>query len=255
MIDCAAWPSLVTAVAQVVVRAADHARARCAARTRRHLRREPFAGHPGRLRLRHLGSDLPRLAGAGGLPAAARPGRSRGAPAYGVVAGRGVHRQHHLGADLRHPDHLALPGRHRGPGGLPGHRDRSVQPLRASRDRRRAAAAPAPGDLYLGWATLASAAGFGTTFRSLGMPERAGWTTGVALALVLCGHDRLGGRGRPAERRRRLRLHRVLGPGRRRVATYVDPVRIASVLAIVVVLTFLIIRTVRSPRAGDVLLG
>ncbi|WP_375424657.1 hypothetical protein [uncultured Friedmanniella sp.] len=42
-----------------------------------------------------------------------------------------------------------------------------------------------PVTLYLGWATLAAAAGFGTTFRSLGMPERAGWVTGVSLVLVL----------------------------------------------------------------------
>ncbi|HEX8488334.1 MAG TPA: tryptophan-rich sensory protein, partial [Propionibacteriaceae bacterium] len=34
-----------------------------------------------------------------------------------------------------------------------------------------------PVSLYLGWATLATFAGFGTTLRSLGMPERAGWVT------------------------------------------------------------------------------
>ena len=42
-----------------------------------------------------------------------------------------------------------------------------------------------PVTVYLGWATLAAAAGFGTTFRSLGMPERAGWVTALSLLLVL----------------------------------------------------------------------
>lgn len=42
-----------------------------------------------------------------------------------------------------------------------------------------------PVTIYLGWATLAAAAGFGTTFRSLGMPERAGWVTAISLLLVL----------------------------------------------------------------------
>ncbi len=112
-----------------------------------------------------------------------------------------------------------------------------------------------PVTIYLGWATLASAAGFGTTFRSLGMPERAGWTTGVALALVLAATI--------ASVVVVTRLSAAAGFAFTAcwalvavaIATYVDPVRIASVLAIVVVLAFLVIRTVRSPRAGDVLLG
>jgi hypothetical protein len=39
--------------------------------------------------------------------------------------------------------------------------------------------------LCLGCATLATFAGFGTTLRSLGMPERAGWISALSVALVL----------------------------------------------------------------------
>src|SRR3954447_1425115 len=42
-----------------------------------------------------------------------------------------------------------------------------------------------PVTLYLGWATAATAAGFGATFRSLGMPERGGYVTLISLVLVL----------------------------------------------------------------------
>src|SRR3712207_3950112 len=42
-----------------------------------------------------------------------------------------------------------------------------------------------PVTLCLGWATLASVAGFGATFRSLGMEERSGWATAVSLLLLL----------------------------------------------------------------------
>lgn len=42
-----------------------------------------------------------------------------------------------------------------------------------------------PVTLYLGWVTLAAVAGFGTTFRSLGMPESGVGTTLVSLLLVL----------------------------------------------------------------------
>ncbi len=41
--------------------------------------------------------------------------------------------------------------------------------------------------IYLGWATLATAAGFGTTFRSLGMPESARWVSEISVVLVLSG--------------------------------------------------------------------
>ena len=42
-----------------------------------------------------------------------------------------------------------------------------------------------PITLYLGWATVACCAGFGTTFRSLGMPQEAGWASDLGVALVL----------------------------------------------------------------------
>lgn len=42
-----------------------------------------------------------------------------------------------------------------------------------------------PLTLYLGWATVSAAAGFGTTFRFLGVPERGGWMTGLSILMVL----------------------------------------------------------------------
>lgn len=42
-----------------------------------------------------------------------------------------------------------------------------------------------PVTLYLGWATLASVAGMGTTLRWLGMPERAGWVIALSVAMLL----------------------------------------------------------------------
>jgi len=39
--------------------------------------------------------------------------------------------------------------------------------------------------IYLGWATLAAAAGFATTFRSWGMPASARWVNEIGVVLVL----------------------------------------------------------------------
>ncbi len=41
-----------------------------------------------------------------------------------------------------------------------------------------------PSTFYLGWAFIAAIAGFGTTARSLGMPERARWVTVAAVVLL-----------------------------------------------------------------------
>lgn len=112
-----------------------------------------------------------------------------------------------------------------------------------------------PITIYLGWATLATAAGFGLTFRSLGMPERAAWVTGVSLALVLAAtvvsvlvvsrSDAAAGFAFTA-------CWALIAIA---VATYVGPVRIAAVVAIVVVLGFLVARTVRSRQPAVALFG
>src|SRR4029450_13768686 len=39
--------------------------------------------------------------------------------------------------------------------------------------------------IYLGWATLAAAAGFATTFRSWGMPASERWVNEIGVVLVL----------------------------------------------------------------------
>lgn len=112
-----------------------------------------------------------------------------------------------------------------------------------------------PVTVYLGWATLATAAGFGVTFRSLGMPERAGWVTAVSLTLVLAATvisvlvvsrlDAAAGFAFTA-------CWALVAIA---VATYVEPVRVAALVAIVVVLGFLVARTVRSRRPTVALFG
>lgn len=112
-----------------------------------------------------------------------------------------------------------------------------------------------PTTIYLGWATLASSAGFGTTFRSLGMPERAGWVTALSLLLVLIAA-----------------VGSVIAVGRLvavagfaftacwalvavAVATYAGPVRIAAVVALLVILAVVVLRTRNSRRPTTVLFG
>lgn len=112
-----------------------------------------------------------------------------------------------------------------------------------------------PITFYLGWATLASAAGFGTTFRSLGMPARAGWVTGVSLGLVLA--------ATAASVVAVTRLSAVAGFAFTAcwaliavaVATYAGPVRVAALVAAAVVLGLVITRVVCSARPVVVLLG
>lgn len=112
-----------------------------------------------------------------------------------------------------------------------------------------------PVTIYLGWATLAAVAGFGTTFRSLGMPERAGWVT--ALCLVLIGAAAVVSVG--------VVWHETAVAGFAftacwallavAVATEELPVRVVTLLALLVVLAALVVRAVRSRRGGVVLFG
>jgi hypothetical protein len=112
-----------------------------------------------------------------------------------------------------------------------------------------------PITVYLGWATLACCAGFGTTFRSLGMPQDAAWASDLGVALVLSGTIAslfvIG------------RLSAVAGfvfavcwalvaVG---MATYTSEVRLATVLALLVLLAVLFGRTIRSDARRTILLG
>lgn len=112
-----------------------------------------------------------------------------------------------------------------------------------------------PVTVYLGWATLATAAGFGLTFRAFGMPADGLLAVGISLALVLL-----------ATIVSVVVVTRVSAAGgfaftacwalvAVAVATYVGPVRVAALVAIAVVLGFLILRSVRSSRPGVALLG
>jgi hypothetical protein len=112
-----------------------------------------------------------------------------------------------------------------------------------------------PITIYLGWATMACFAGFGTTFRSFGMPAEARWVNEISFVLVLSATIMslfvVG------------RLAAVLGFVLTgcwalvavAVATYVDSVRLAAVLAITVVVAVVIGRTLRSPDRDFVLFG
>jgi hypothetical protein len=112
-----------------------------------------------------------------------------------------------------------------------------------------------PITLYLGWATLATTAGFGTTFRSLGMPERgpaaptASMLLVVAVTLVSIGFV--------------ARLSAIAGYlvsavwalVAIAVGTYVGPVRVAALVAGALLLALTVRRTSTSRRRTTTLFG
>jgi hypothetical protein len=109
--------------------------------------------------------------------------------------------------------------------------------------------------IYLGWATLAAAAGFATTFRSWGMPASARWANEIGVALVL---------GATIMSLFVVsRLVAVLGFLLTAcwallavaVATDSNSIRNAAVIAIVIMLAVVVGRTLRSPERRAVLLG
>jgi len=112
-----------------------------------------------------------------------------------------------------------------------------------------------PVTLYLGWATLASAAGLGAALRSSGMPERATWVTAVSLLITLA-----------------VLVASVIAVGRLlaaagfaftacwalvavAAATYAGPVRVAAVVAVLFILVVLGLRAARSRHPRTVLFG
>ena len=109
--------------------------------------------------------------------------------------------------------------------------------------------------IYLGWATLAAAAGFATTFRSWGMPASARWVNEIGVVLVLSATIMsllvVG------------RLVAVLGflltacwaLFAVAVSTQSNSIRNAAVIAIVIMIAVVIGRTVRSPERRTVLFG
>lgn len=122
-------------------------------------------------------------------------------------------------------------------------------------DRREQFAFRLPVTLYLGWVTLATVAGFGTTVRSLGMRERGIGVTLVSLLLILAAT-----------------VFAVVVVGRFTalagftftagwalvaivVATPSVTVRIAAVLALLVIAAVLVVRTGHSRHQATLLLG
>jgi hypothetical protein len=109
--------------------------------------------------------------------------------------------------------------------------------------------------IYLGWATLAAAAGFAATFRSWGMPASARWVNGIGTLLVVSALI--------LSFVVALRLVAVLGflftacwaLLAVAVATDSNSVRNASVLAIVIMMAVVVGRALRSPNRRALLLG
>jgi hypothetical protein len=109
--------------------------------------------------------------------------------------------------------------------------------------------------IYLGWATLAAAAGFATTFRSWGMPATARWVNEIGVVLVLSATI--------MSLFVVSRLVAVLGFLLTAcwallavaLATQSNSVRNASVIAIVIMVAVVIGRTLRSPDRRAVLFG
>lgn len=112
-----------------------------------------------------------------------------------------------------------------------------------------------PITVYLGWATLATAAGFGLTMRSFGMPAQADWVTGIGLALV--------GAATVIATIVVLRVNAVAGfvftscwaLVAVAVATPETIIAIAAVGAIVVLVATLIARTARTRHRREILVG
>lgn len=112
-----------------------------------------------------------------------------------------------------------------------------------------------PTTVYLGWATLATAAGFGVTFRSLGMPRSGGWVVAVSLLLIVAAM-----------------IASVIAVGRLvavagfaftsgwalvaiAVGSYSTVVAVAAIVALAVVVAVLCVRAGRSPRKTLILMG
>jgi hypothetical protein len=109
--------------------------------------------------------------------------------------------------------------------------------------------------IYLGWATVAAAAGFATTFRSWGMPASARWVNEIGVVLVLSATIMslfVVGRLVAVAGFLLTACWALLAVA---VATDSNSVRNASVIAIVIVLAVVLGRTIRSAERRAVLFG
>jgi hypothetical protein len=109
--------------------------------------------------------------------------------------------------------------------------------------------------IYLGWATVAAAAGFATTFRSWGMPVSARWVNEIGVVLVLSATIMslfVVGRLVAVAGFLLTACWALLAVA---VATDSNSVRNAAVIAIVIMLAAVVGRTLRSPERRAVLFG
>ena len=112
-----------------------------------------------------------------------------------------------------------------------------------------------PVTFYLGWATLAAFAGLGTTLRSLGMPERAGWVTALSVLLVAVAAAVAAAVVARETAAAGFAFTACWALAAVAVATYETPVRVVALLALLAVLVSLGRHVRRSPKGAVVLLG
>jgi hypothetical protein len=109
--------------------------------------------------------------------------------------------------------------------------------------------------IYLGWATLAAAAGFATTFRSWGMPASARWVNEIGVVLVLSATIMSFFVVSRLVAVTGFLLTACWALFAVALATQSNSVRNAAVLAIVIMVAVVIGRTLRSPDRRTVLFG
>ena len=132
---------------------------------------------------------------------------------------------------------------------------RRLTQLGPASDRTEQLALRLPVTLYLGWVTLATVAGFGATFRSLGMPARAGWVTLVAALLLLAATVAcivVVGRFLAVAG---FTFTACWALAALAVGSYSGVVRVAAVVAALLIVAVLVLRTRNSRRPATVLLG
>lgn len=112
-----------------------------------------------------------------------------------------------------------------------------------------------PVTVYLGWALLATAAGFALTFRSFGMGESGAGVTVISIALVLAATAVAVFAVTRLTAAAGFAFTAIWALVAIIIATYAAPVAVTAVLAIAIVVVALVARTARSTHKDTVLMG
>lgn len=112
-----------------------------------------------------------------------------------------------------------------------------------------------PVTVYLGWALLATAAGFALTFRSFGMGESGAGVTVISIALVLAATAVAVFAVTRLTAAAGFAFTAIWALVAIIIATYAAPVAVTAVFAIAIVVVALVARTARSTHKDTVLMG